>query len=510
MVEPLIVSPGGVDALALGDNAAFEHDGVLVQHDGIGAGEVGRSLTFVRDPRFVGTGFFSGEAPDGLTTVYGDPIPADVFVYWRDPDDPMAQEVLVGATKSALDGTWLITGLNYNLRYVVRARASGFDDVTVVGVVPTRTDVVSAVGSFAIDPDTDSITGQAWVEGGLPPYIFTRIDAAAPGITADFSGRHVSLSGFDFLPQQRPYAFDVQVQTGNGLNQIVSIPIYAGLGTPRQLAANNAALFRPTFLRLTPALDKDKDVFIKLEWKDPSAFGNEFRIYRDTSPIDPGNLPPAPYAVVPPATGPAPQAMQWLDTSVADGTTYHYAVESHFAGESKITASKSITARFMPAVIGEYFYGGYYVGDITTPDGTYAVIFAGEEAEVSLQWKTTSTTSPGTFSDVDGWANTQLLTADSALLADHPAAAYCRAYGGAGLDDWYLPSRNELLLPWTNRAALDKLKMGENATYVWSSTQDPSLTTTVWVRRFTDNFETSDYKEYIKRVRPARRVKISS
>ena len=250
-------------------------------------------------------------------------------------------------------------------------------------------------------------------------------------------------------------------------------------------------------------------MFIKLDWKDPSAFGNEFRIYRDTSPIDPGNLPPAPYAVVPPATGPAPQSLQWIDTSVVEGTTYHYAVESHFAGESKITASQSITALYRPTVIGEYFSGGYYVGDITTPDGTYAVIFAGEEAEVLRQLKTTRTTSPGTFSDVDGWANTQLMTADSTLLAAHPAAAYCRAYDGAGFDDWYLPSRQELLLPWTNRAVLAELNMGKNTTYVWSSTQYPYSTTNAWFRRFSDGNESYNLKTYSYRVRPARRLKIS-
>ena len=460
-------------------------------------------------PDFSGPGYFAGEAPDGLTTVAGVPVAAQVQVLWRDSADPAATETLVAQTTSSTNGQWQITGINPDLQYVVRGRKAGFDDVTVVGAVPTRTDVVSAEGSFTTDPDTDSITGQAWVEGGLSPYSFTRMDAAAPGITADFSGRHVTLSGFDFLPQQRPYAFDVRVQTGNGLNQIVSIPIYAGLGTPRQFAANNAALFRPTFFTLKSAFSEDKDVFIKLEWKDPSAFGNEFRIYRDTSPIDPGNLPPTPYAVVPPATGPAPQAMQWVDTSVADGTTYHYAVESYFAGESKITASKTITVNMIPTVIGEYFFGGYYVGDITTPDGTYAVIFADEEAEVLRQWKTTNTATPGTLSTADGWANTQLLTADGALLAAHPAAAYCRGYDGGGFDDWYLPSHNELRLAWNNRASLSELNMGKDSIYVWASTEVMVSASTAWARKFSDGGEIYGTKTSNYRVRPCRRIPIT-
>lgn len=195
MVEPLVVSPSGVDAIALGDNAAFEHNGVLIQYEGIGAGEVGRSLAFVRDPRFVGTGFFAGEAPDGLTTVYGDPISADVFVYWRDTDDPMAQEVLVGATKSAPDGTWCITGLNYNLRYVVRARASGRDDVTVVGVQPSRSDVISYVDHLEPTAEFDGLTGYVLLDSGLPPFTCEVIDPLPYGLSARIEGRKLLIEG---------------------------------------------------------------------------------------------------------------------------------------------------------------------------------------------------------------------------------------------------------------------------------------------------------------------------
>lgn len=195
MVEPLVVSPSGVDAIALGDNAAFEHNGVLVQYEGIGAGEVGRSLAFVRDPRFVGTGFFAGEAPGGLTTVYGDPIPADVFVYWRDPDDPMAQEVLVGATKSAPDGTWRITGLNYNLQYVIRARASGRDDVTVVGAQPARGDVIAYVDHLEPTEDFDGLTGHVLLDSGLPPFTCEVIQPLPSGLTARVDGRKLLIEG---------------------------------------------------------------------------------------------------------------------------------------------------------------------------------------------------------------------------------------------------------------------------------------------------------------------------
>ena len=225
MVEPLVVSPSGVDAIALGDNAAFEHDGVLVQHDGIGAGEVGRSLAFVRDPRFVGAGFFAGEAPDGLTTVYGDPIPADVFVYWRDPDDPMAQEVLVGATKSAPDGTWCITGLNYNLRYVVRARASGRDDVTVVGAQPARSDVIAYVDQLVPREDefgdVDGLTGYVLLDSGLPPFTCEVIQPLPFGLTARVDGRKLLIEGVS--TDNGLWESVVRVTASNGV--LVDVPV---------------------------------------------------------------------------------------------------------------------------------------------------------------------------------------------------------------------------------------------------------------------------------------------
>ena len=84
-----------------------------------------------------------------------------------------------------------------------------------------------------------------------------------------------------------------------------------------------------------------------------------------------------------------------------------------------------------------------------------------------------------------------------------------RAYDGGGFDDWYLPSRSELLLPWTHNVGLAQLNMGKNATYVWSSTQYPSYTVNAWSRRFSDGLESTHHKTNSLRVRPARRIKIS-
>lgn len=308
MVEPLVVSPSGVDAIALGDNAAFEHDGVLVQHDGIGAGEVGRSLAFVRDPRFVGAGFFAGEAPDGLTTVYGDPIPADVFVYWRDPDDPMAQEVLVGATKSAPDGTWRIMGLNYNLRYVIRAMASGHDDVTVVGVQPSRTDVITYEGEFTNTEDFDGVAGEILITSGLPPFTATVIQPLPSGLFPVVSGRNLIIDGTTNADEVA--SFDVKVTSSNGAEKIIPLQLVVGFKAPQNLASEVII---------------DDNVFsVALTWKVASST-QQVKVYRSETPFDMGDLP-VPLAVL---TG---SATTYTDDDVVEDEAFYYMVSAEREG----------------------------------------------------------------------------------------------------------------------------------------------------------------------------------
>ena len=199
MAETQSIAPIGTDVSESGGSSVFEHDRVVTQHDGIHEAAVGSSLVISRDPRFVGTGFFAGEAPDGLTTVYGDPIPADVFVYWRDHDNPLEKEVLVGATKSAQDGTWRIVGLNYNLQYVIRARAQEYDDATVVGAMPSRADVIAYVGNLAPRKDefgdVDGLTGHVLLDSGLPPFTCEVIPPPPYGLTARVDGRKLLIEG---------------------------------------------------------------------------------------------------------------------------------------------------------------------------------------------------------------------------------------------------------------------------------------------------------------------------
>lgn len=146
-------------------------------------------------PDFTGPGFFAGEAPDGLTTIAGTPTSASVRVYWRDPADPDAPDVLVAQTTSAPDGTWRITGLNPALSYVVRAQKSNFDDATVVGARPSRSDVITYVDHLEPTEDFDGLMGYVLLDSGLTPFTCEVIQPLPYGLSARIEGRKLLIEG---------------------------------------------------------------------------------------------------------------------------------------------------------------------------------------------------------------------------------------------------------------------------------------------------------------------------
>lgn len=109
--------------------------------------------------------------------------------------------------------------------------------------------------------------------------------------------------------------------------------------------------------------------------------------------------------------------------------------------------------------------GAFYVGSIS---GT-RVYAAATDTSAGIRWKTTATTTAGTFSANNGVTNTDLMA--TAGLAAHPAAQLCRALGA----QWYLPSRLELQAIWTNRSDINLaskgIYTGSATSGYWSSTQ---------------------------------------
>jgi hypothetical protein len=88
----------------------------------------------------------------------------------------------------------------------------------------------------------------------------------------------------------------------------------------------------------------------------------------------------------------------------------------------------------LPA-IGSAFQGGFYAGLIShTANGvaTHALIVAPKTAGslLNVAWKSANTTSAGTTSVYDGWANSEAMN-----NASHPAAQFCRSLNISGYDE---------------------------------------------------------------------------
>ena len=82
-----------------------------------------------------GAGQLSGAYPGGITRVEGVPGSARIVVKIRS-DDPVKDGALVADIESQPDGTWLVSGLDPELRYDVICRLSGYNDMILSDVAP--------------------------------------------------------------------------------------------------------------------------------------------------------------------------------------------------------------------------------------------------------------------------------------------------------------------------------------------------------------------------------------
>ena len=150
----------------------------------------------------------------------------------------------------------------------------------------------------------------------------------------------------------------------------------------------------------------------------------------------------------------------------------------------------------LPTTIGDEFQGGYYMGQL----GGYYLICApiAGQYDGTLQWKTTDTTTANTDSTTDGHANTAAMVV--AGITDHPAGEFCVDLTIDGYSDWYLPSKDELNLLYTNHAALEAAGAGSFIdNYYWSSSEDTP--TNAWFQHFYNGGQTTPNKSSYYYVR---------
>ena len=250
---------------------------------------------------------------------------------------------------------------------------------------------------------------------------------------------------------------------------------------------------------------------VRLSFYNPNDFGQGFRVYRKEEDFDQESLP-EPLATIPQA----PKGMvSWIDETADPEVEYYYLISAFYHSyESFAHATIKASAYAGPLAIGEFYGGGYYIGNIYVDsthgidEGTYAILMGGLDTEpaTTLQWKTATSETANTGSTTDGWGNTQAMAV--AGIEAHPAGKYCLEFRGGGFDDWYLPSKDELNLAWANRNAngLSSLLEFRGSEYYWSSTQNSA--NLAWRQRFSTGNQSTSSKTNSYRVRPVRRLKL--
>jgi len=165
--------------------------------------------------------------------------------------------------------------------------------------------------------------------------------------------------------------------------------------------------------------------------------------------------------------------------------------------------------------IGQPLVGGFYAGEIILDGQRYALVVSPKATgeKLGLEYKKKSLgIVDGTDSEDDGLANS-----DKVKDKNHPAVEFCRSLRIGDHDDWYLPSRDELMRIWlalgpNKKGTPELFRAGaaeafENRWY-WSSTEHASYSNYAWGVSFNGGFQNNGSKSFGAGVRAVRRFKI--
>lgn len=162
----------------------------------------------------------------------------------------------------------------------------------------------------------------------------------------------------------------------------------------------------------------------------------------------------------------------------------------------------------IPTALGTPFGGGFYMGRVFVGVIAYALIVApkAEGEQESAQWNKSKKDVAGALSYFDGAANTSAMAdAGSAL------AKWAQQLAIGRFEDWFIPSRQDLLVIKGNEADAGELFADGGAeaferTWYWSSTQDASDPDCAWFQDFGNGLQYGYWKDNGYRARAVRRV----
>lgn len=164
---------------------------------------------------------------------------------------------------------------------------------------------------------------------------------------------------------------------------------------------------------------------------------------------------------------------------------------------------------------GSPLAGGFFGGEIIINGERYALVVAPKaEGEKMVQQYKAKDLNKADGTDIE---NEGLVNSDLINDANHPAAQFCRGLQIGGFDDWYLPSRDELMLIWMalgprRKVVPDLFREGGTEAFqpawYWSSTEHAQNSTNAWIVGFSNGNQSSYDKNLNYGVRAVRRLKL--
>jgi hypothetical protein len=140
-------------------------------------------------------------------------------------------------------------------------------------------------------------------------------------------------------------------------------------------------------------------------------------------------------------------------------------------------------------------YGG---GIVFYLNGQHGLIASTNDQGTGNEWGCQGTTISGADGTTTGTGNQNTIDIESGCSSNNTAADLCSNLILNGYDDWFLPSKDELNLMYTNRLVIG----GFTNNKYWSSSEFDS--NTAWSQNFTDGTQNSENKSgtnYIRAIR---------
>ena len=158
-----------------------------------------------------------------------------------------------------------------------------------------------------------------------------------------------------------------------------------------------------------------------------------------------------------------------------------------------------------PSVVGDFYGGGvvFYIfesGDTGDVEGeTHGLVCTKEDQSIGIRWYNGSYTTTGATGTAVGTGqdNTTAIIANQGATETNYAAGLAKAYAGGGYTDWFLPSKDELNLMYTNKATINTTATANggfsfSGSWYLSSTEKDSYN--AWRQDFSNGAQYSTYK----------------